>query len=74
MPLNWEHPRWQSQDGADLFEKLYTDLLRSLGFKNVDWRKGDRLLFLLDHSWVKSSLSPFLPKRSGHYEILGENS
>lgn len=40
MPLNWEHPRWQGQKGADLFEKFCSDLLRSLGFKNVDWRKG----------------------------------
>lgn len=40
MPLNWEHPRWQDQKGADLFEKLCSDLLRSLRFNNVDWRKG----------------------------------
>lgn len=38
--LNWDHPRWYGQDGADLFEEFCTELLRSLGFRNVDWRKG----------------------------------
>lgn len=38
--LNWGHQRWQGQTGAELFEKLCADLLRSLGFKAVDWRKG----------------------------------
>ena len=40
MPLNWEHPRWQGQEGADLFERLCVDLLRSLGFAKVEWRRG----------------------------------
>lgn len=38
--LNWGHQRWQGQTGAELFQKLCADLLRSLGFKEVDWRKG----------------------------------
>lgn len=40
MPLNWDHPRWQGNEGAQLFERLCASLLGATGFREVRWRQG----------------------------------
>lgn len=38
--FDWDDKRWKSKKGSQLFEELCFDLLRAMGFKDVNWRKG----------------------------------